>query len=171
MHPLLTPQLRKSLFREMLYQLPVTHIATLNIEPLYRNSNDLCQVLQQFIRKFNRSLWGGNGYASGKRMGIVAFVHARKHIDDTHIHMGLWNLPVQKDDTELKQRFYQAAKNTTGVLYTETQAPRRGNLAVHFEPQQTGGWIGYCSRLLADSTDANCLIELLHTPGDFHFNQ
>lgn len=170
MTPPLTANHRTQLLRDMLSQLPVTHIATLNIEPLYRNSNDLPQVLDQFIRKFNRSLWGGNGYASGKRMGIVAFVHARLHIDDAHIHMGLWNLPVKKDDAELKQRFYKAAQNTQGVLYTETQAPRRGSLAVHFEPQRTGGWIGYCSRHLADSTDTNCLIELLHTPGDFHFN-
>ena len=170
MHPLLTATHRTQLLREMLYQLPVTHIATLNIEPLYPNRNDLCQVLQQFIRKFNRSLWGGNGYASGKRMGIVAFVHARKHIDDTHIHMGLWNLPVQKADAELEQRFYQSAKKTTGVLYTETHAPRRGSIAVDFQRERTGGWIAYCSRLLADSTDAHCLIELLHTPGNFHFN-
>ena len=169
MTPLLTANQRTQLLRDMLSKLPVTHIATLNIEPLYRNSNDLPQVLDQFIRKFNRSLWGGNNYKSGKRIGLVAFVHARKHVEDAHIHMGLWNFPVGKNDVELEKRFKVAAQKTTGVLYVETQAPRRGNLAVDFQRQRTSGWIDYCSRHLADSTDTNCLIELLHTPGDFRF--
>jgi hypothetical protein len=169
MNLLSTPNQRTQQLREMLYQLPVTHIATLNIQPLYRNSNDLPQVFQQFVRKFNRSLWGGKGYNSGKRIGVVGFVHARRHFDDAHVHMGLWALPERKDDEELKKRFKQQAKHTSGVLYAETQGPRRGNLAVDFQRENTGGWIAYCTRHLADSSDPNCLIELLHTDSTFRF--
>ena len=164
MHPLLTPQLRKSLLREMLYNLPVTHVATLNVVPIHRNEPDMRQIVQHFQRKFNKSLWGGNGYTSGKRMGAVALFHARRHIDDAHIHMGLWALPTRFTAEQLEHKFHDVAQHTHGVLYTQTRAPRRGAPAVHFEPQHTGGWMNYCSRLLTDSSDTNCLIDLIQQP-------
>ena len=155
---------RTAALRQMLYDFPTTHVGTLNVQPQNRNEHDIRQVFQHFQRKFNQNLWGGNGYKSGWRIGLIAFVHNRAHIDDAHIHMGMWEMPARLDEQQLQQKFYNAAEHTHGVLYLETRAPRRGNRAVHFERQRTDGWLNYCSRLLADSSDTNCLIELVQMP-------
>lgn len=164
MNPLLTPQQRTAALRQMLYDFPVTHIGTLNVVPQYRNETDMRQIYQHFERKFNVNLWGGNGYKSGKRAGMIGFLHNRAGIDDAHIHIGMWQFASRYNDNQLASEFYNAAEHTQGVLYQETQGPRRGNRAVHFESQHTGGWLNYCSRFLTDSSDPNCLIELVQLP-------
>jgi hypothetical protein len=165
MNSLLTPQQRTAAFRQMLYtDFPTTHVGTLNVLPQHRNEHDMRQIFQYFQKKFDTAVWGGNGYKSGKRMGAVAFLHARTHIDDAHIHMGFWSLPERLTAQQLGQKFQNTAQHTHGVLYTQTRAPYRGAIAVHFESQRTGGWLNYCSRLLADSSDTHCLIDLIQLP-------
>ncbi len=168
MNPLLNAKQRTAALRQMLYDFPTTHIGTLNVEPQHRNEHDIRQVYQHFQRKFNVNLWGGNGYKSGKRIGMIAFVHNRASIDDAHIHIGMWQLPLRYSDKQLEKEFHNAAQHTQGVLYRETLGPRRGNPAVHFERQYTEGWMNYCSRHLTDSSDANCLIELVQLPVNPH---
>lgn len=165
MNSLLTPQQRTAALRQMLYaDFPTTHVGTLNVVPHNRNEHDIRQVYQHFQHKLNVNLWGGNGYKSGKRIGMIAFVHNRAAIDDAHIHIGMWGFSNRHTEQQLKADFHNAAERTRGVLYLETQGPRRGNHAVHFERQYTEGWLNYCSRFLTDSSDHNCLIEHAQLP-------
>lgn len=153
----------RATFRQFLYDsFPVTHVGVLNIRALVRASYSgmdwTASVYSHFLRKFNHNIWGR--HRGQKQVGAVAVAHNRKHVDNTHIHVGFWGLPTKFTQAELKSEFLNAAAHTPGVQYTHTDSAA---LAAFFEPcAGSKRWLNYSSRLIGWQGDDwdDCLFAL-----------
>ena len=179
-------------YRQFLYDtFPTTHVGVLNIKPLkragYSGLDWTANIYSDFLRKFNHNIYGR--HRGTKQVGAVALAHNRRHIDDTHIHIGFWGLPLRLSDSQLNEKFMNAAQHTTGVLYQRyaikpsaalvsvKQQPEAdtvtlvqaatGARTVFFERQRTAhSWMNYSSRLVGWNGDNwdDCLFNLTALP-------
>ena len=173
-------------YRQFLYDtFPTTHVGVLNIKPLkragYSGLDWTANIYSDFLRKFNHNIYGR--HRGTKQVGAVALAHNRRHIDDTHIHIGFWGLPLRLSDSQLNEKFMNAAEHTTGVLYQRyavkpsavtvvvqnqpaAAAPDKSR-TVFFERQRTAhSWMNYSSRLVGWNGDDwdDCLFNLTALP-------
>lgn len=122
---------------------PASHAAVINLKPEFRQACSgidwTRQIYSDFLKKFNRAIYGR--HIAGKRIGQVAFIHRRKNLDEPHLHIAFWGLPLRLSDEQLKAKFLSAAQHTAGVMATHAD----GSAAAYFE-RLTGSWLSYSSR-------------------------
>jgi hypothetical protein len=151
----------KRIWREWLYaDFPATHVATLNLEPLYQSDDAARTVCQRFRRKFNDEIWGCRKM-KGKnppRIGFLGVIQNDPVIAPCHLHLAFYGFPAAMSDEYLLERFKEAAQHTSGA-----RTKWHGARSTDFE-RLRGRWIDYITRQFQGTNDCRLLAEYLDMP-------
>ena len=132
-----------------------THPATINLLPHYKAEF----VCRQFIRNFNRAIFGRDKMRTGLFHLLVLSVYA----DDSkvkHIHFCFGGFPPLMSIYQIRKAFYKAARQTKGVWLERTipntvVAVKMVNIECDPTPNK---WLSYILRYTKDIDDKHLLI-------------
>src|ERR1035437_4971628 len=160
---------KKTLLRDWLFKLPVTHAATANVKWTHRSPEAVEQLTRRLLFKFNGLVWGKNTWKYGRGcepLSVVPIVQNERDVDSLHIHFAFFGFPEKRSEQQIQDMFYKVAKQEGGIqYYSHEHKSTKGdsNLAVDFGRADSGGaWMNYITRKLSDSTDKNILFQHTH---------